>query len=369
MTGTAPGTKSCRPRRKDPPATTCRFRVEIGEDFCPVLMPGEVAFRWQREARVELVGRTRVLGMRLGSIHYAFGSEIEDQIRDALRKALRYQRDAIPCAPVRAELAEIWRPHSFPVEIPGMARLHVNLEPRALGVSDLLVEEDGLRMVARLDARAEVSDSPAGDADSIGLPSNSGASAEAGRIDLAVPLSLGYDTIRSAAMAALGGQPLVLETEAGEILVEVADLDIYPSGDRLAIGADFSAEMPRRLFDTGGTLWLTARPVISEGGAGIALRDIEVTRQLDSTLWSLATAAFEAQIRAVLAQAAVIDLGDQGAAAIKAAAAAVGSRGGVYLDLRTRDLVLEEITISADRLVVEAIYVAELETTARRVDF
>ena len=345
--------------------------VEIGEDFCPALVPGKVAFHWQREARVELVGRTRVFGMRVGPIHYAFGHQIEDQIRDALARALRDQRDAIPCAPVHAELAEIWRPHSFPVDIPGMARLHVNLEPRALGVSDLLVEEDGLRMVAQLDARAEVSDSPADD-DPIDFPSNSGASAEEGRIDLAVPLSLGYGTIRSAAMTALGNSPLVLETEAGEIVVEVANLDIYPSGDRLAVGIDFSAEMPRRLFDAGGTLWLTARPVISEDGAGIALRDIEVTRQLDSAVWSLATAAFEDRIRAALAQAAVIDLGDQRAAAIaaiEAAAAEAGSRGGLDLDLRTRNLALEEITIAADRLVVEAIYAAKLEATARRIDF
>ena len=253
-----------------------------------------------------------------------------------------------------------------------MARLHVNLEPRALGVSDLLVEEDGLRMVAQLDARAEVSDGPAGDADTIDLPRNSGAMTEPGRVDLAVPLSLGYDTIRSAALAALGDAPLVLETDAGEIVIEVADLDIYPSGDRLAFGLDFSVEMPRRLFDTGGTLWLTARPVISEDGAGIAFRDIEVTRQLDSRLWSLATAAFEDRIRAALAQAAVIDLGDRRAAAISAIEAAAneaGSRGGVDLDLRTRDLSLEEITIAADRLVIEAVYAADLEATARRIDF
>jgi hypothetical protein len=173
-------------------------------------------------------------------------------------------------------------------------------------------------------------------------------------------------------MTALGNSPLVLETEAGEIVVEVANLDIYPSGDRLAVGIDFSAEMPRRLFDAGGTLWLTARPVLSEDGAGIALRNIDVTRQLDSAVWSLATAAFEGRIRAALAQAAVIDLGDQRAAAIEAieaAAAEAGSRGGVDLDLRTRDLALEGITIAADRLVVEAIYAADLEATARRIDF
>ena len=351
---------------------TASAGLEIGKDFCPRIVPGDVSLEWDREARVEVIGRNRAFGASFGPFYYAFGGDIEGPVEDALETELAKQRDAIPCDPVRAALQDLWSARTVPVEIEAVPDLAVQITPTSLSASDLLVQASGLRFLVQLGFDTLVTDRPGPAQDPGDLPVNGGLAARSGEIDLAVPLALTYPAIRSAALNALGSGPLTVTTDAGEVVLDDLDVEVYPSGERIAIGIDFSADLPRRLFDASGTLWLTAAPVVTETGDGVLFEDIQVTRQTDSALWNVLSAAFEQRLRSELEKTARLDLSaqrDQAMESIAAALSSAGQDGGVDLDLVDADLRLDSISAGSEALIVVALYTAGVETTLVDIDF
>ena len=260
--------------------------LSFDERFCPVVTPGSVSFAWTNEGRVQLIGRNsfRILGIEfsVGPWNLEVGRHMNGPIRDALKKALVDASGSIPCEPFRDELAKAWRNYSFPLNVEGMPTMFVNVDPTALSTSGLIVEGDGVRLVARMVANVVVEASKGSEAPKGELPVNVPVDADQGHLSLSVPLKLPYGVITSAAMKAIGGKP----QDIGGTKVVVEDLEMYPSVDKIAVGIKFSADLPWRLFDAKGIVWVTARPVVEEDGKVVRLEGVE---------WSVSAGAIRAQ--------------------------------------------------------------------------
>lgn len=302
----------------------------------PVLDPGEIAFAWDNEAEIEILGNSRFFD----AWRLPVGRHLNGPIRDRLTEAFREQGRAIPCELVRAELLRVWRSYAFPIEMEGLPTLYANVEPTDLSVAGLDIRDEGVRILAGMEAKVVVSDVKGPEGALPSTPANTALQNREGQINLAVPLALTYGTIREEALAALGSEPQVIATPAGEVSVIVKDLEVYPSGERIALGVSFSADLPGNPFDTQGVLWLSARPIVDAEGRQVRLEEIAMTRQLESPLWGALTAAFEEEIEAELARAVTYDLTADIARATQAieAAAAQASVEGVRFTLGKPDL-------------------------------
>ncbi|MCO5146318.1 MAG: DUF4403 family protein [Aquamicrobium sp.] len=336
--------------------------LSLDERFCPVLTPGEVSFHWTNEGRIQLVGRTGFsilgIGFSVGPWNLEVGRHANGPIREALRKALADAGRAIPCDPVRQELAKAWRHYAFPLAIDGMPTLFVNVEPTGLGTSGLLAEDAGVRLAARMTAKAVV-ETGKGSEETMGeLPVHETVSTEQGELSLAVPLKVPYRLLKAEAMKELAGKTLT----SGDARFEVHDLDIYPSGDRLAVGVAFSTDIPWRIFDAKGMVWVTARPVVEGDGKIVRLEDVEVSRQVDSALWSVLTAAFRDVIHDQLEAAARYDLSpdaDRAVAGITEAVSDPARTGGVRFQLEHADIGVGRIVAEEEALAVEGLLKAK----------
>jgi len=344
--------------------------LSLDERFCPVLTPGEVSFHWTNEGRIQLIGHTgfRILGIGfdVGPWNLDVGRHANGPIRDALRKALADAGSSIPCEPIRQELAKAWRHYAFPLAIADMPPLYVNVEPTALGTSGLMAEDAGVRLVARMAAKAVVA-AEKGSEEAMGeLPVHETVSADRGELSLAVPLKVPYSLLKAEAMRELAGKTLT----SGDARFAIHDLDIYPNGDRLAVGVAFSADIPWRVFDARGTVWVTARPVIEGDGKIVRLEDVEVSRQVDNGLWTVLTLAFRDVIHDRLEAAARYDLSpdaDRAVAALTEAVSDPARTGGVRFQLDHADIAVGRIVAEDEALAVEGLVKAQWDAVLEEI--
>ncbi len=340
--------------------------LSLDADFCPVVAPGETSFGWQNEGRVELVGRSSFKifgsGFDVGPWNLDVGRHFNGQIRDALRGALANAGSALPCDEVRGELRKGWRNYSIPIEVKGSPPLFVNVEPTAFGTSEMLVEDGRVRLVARMAAKAVVATEKGSEEPKAELPPNEAVPTGPGKVELAVPLKLSYAELQTAAMKLLGKGPLIVPTPTGDVATSVHGVEVYPSGDRLAVGVRFSAHLPWHLSDANGTIWTSAKPVVEAGGKVVRLENVVVTRQIDNALWDVLTVALKDVIDAQVEKAARIDLAPaipKIAAAVQAAVADPKKTGGVRIRVTNTDAGLGRVVVEQKVLSVEAVVTAE----------
>ncbi|MGV2125515.1 DUF4403 family protein [Agrobacterium vitis] len=335
--------------------------LALDPHFCPVVIPGDVSFGWENEGRVEMIGRSdiKLFGIKFGSFgpwNLEIGRHFNGEIRDALRNALTNATNAIPCDKIQAELKEIWRNYAVPVSIENAPPLFINIEPNALGTSGVIAEDASVRVVARIAANVNVSTIKGSEDLKPDLPVHTEVMSDDGSLDVAIPLRMPYDVMRSQALKAIGDAPFSVRSDAGEISVKVDDLEIFPSNENLAVGVHFSADLPWHLFDASGVVWITGKPVVEDNGKVVRLENLKVTRQIDNSLWELLSVAFQDVLHAKITEAAIYNLTPLADTAIKNVREAISDpskTGNVHFELLEADISLGEIVPEEDVLNVE----------------
>lgn len=336
--------------------------AKLDERFCPVLTANDPEFAWTKEARIEAVGRTRVFNLfDIGPLYLDVGRHFNGPIREALRKAAQEAAHAIPCDPVRAEIAKLWQRYSVPVALQGQPTVYINAIPEKVGSSGLLSEDTGVRIVLMVSGKAALETS-AGPTTSLGdLPAHVHLDPQPGRLSLSVPVRVEYTKMVEAIKSALATREFASETSAGKMTVRLKDIEIFPSGKRLAVGVQFSADAPTSIFDTTGTAWLVARPVIGADGKSIGLTDVAVHRKVDNAAIQFLTAVFDEQINGAIAGAAKYDLrkDEQGAVeALQRAIADPTKTGGVKLTVTEPSVQFGRIAVEEGALSAEGLFKA-----------
>src|SRR5205085_2838565 len=134
--------------------------VRVGKDFCPRIEQGEAHFAWGTPPDIELVGHSCLeIGRNqvcVGPWKFPAGKMMTGQINHALQGQVDEINKKIPCDQIRNQLQQVWKTWSFPVPITNPPT-YVALQPKALSVPGVIATDDGIRLIARLDATTAVS--------------------------------------------------------------------------------------------------------------------------------------------------------------------------------------------------------------------
>jgi len=315
--------------------------VDLDPTWCPVIN-ASASFNWTSDPRVEIVG----------SVWVTVRDQVEGPLRGELNKVPDRIRAAIPCATVQTEIRRAWRAYSIPVDVGQGQTLHIRLDPTSVGFSGITVAPDHIRIGIALRATTSVATTAGSEDAKADLPPLVRVPDEPGRISLAVPVRAGYNALRSALLREISGKTYTTATPAGLVTASILDLSIYPTDNgRVAVGATFTADVPGRVFDVGGRVFLTARPVVEE--QTLRLTDIAFTRALDNSIWNVASAVFEREIRDAIERGGRVDLAPltrQAADAVTAATSDPAKTGGVALRISNLTVTVEQVVPEADNL-------------------
>lgn len=273
---------------------------KVEGDWCPRLNISP-SYRWTRSPTVEIVS-----GVNVG-----ISGQVEDPLNKKFPDLVKAVTDSIDCAQIKAKMAEIYGTRTFPVELTPSQKLYVNVEPTDIGLSNLQVDATAIRLSALLNAKVEVSGQPL-HAALIPLPplKKLGAGTTP-RMNVAVPLRAPYSAMKSVAKEYLVGKTFEQDTRAGKVKLKVGDVTVYPAaGGKVAAGIDFDADMPGKVLNTKGIVYVTGVPTV-QGQQVVSLKDVGFTRVLDNDLWILLSVLLESQIKTQIESKLRYDMGPE----------------------------------------------------------
>lgn len=250
----------------------------ITADLQPTLTPeGRLSARiklnydWQREPAVSVLGQP----IRLTE-------KADAKLAPLLAKAEAELPRRLAALPVRAELEKLWQ-QGFTVQSINRRNpaAWLRLTPQSLAFAGARVEDDQLRIDARLGARAEVVLGTMPKAPGLTpLPAiTTPTSNAAGGLVLNIAVLADPATLQPAidkALAKVAARGVEVP-DVGRVRVRFGRSTLYTTPDgKLALGLDISARGPRQLLDTRGRLWLTARPETGTSDERLRIRDLDL---------------------------------------------------------------------------------------------
>jgi hypothetical protein len=331
-----------------------RVTADLDSNWCPRLT-AEGDFRWTDRAQLEIVDGTWI------DIDQPAGFELRRRIDQGIAAL----DGLVTCGMVRDAIAPEWRETSLALPEAGeLAHLHIR--PTGAGFSGIEYGADAISAALQIDAVTELRTGPPPAPRALDLPPLERIDTTANRVDVNLPVRLGYDQLTAELNRQLSGRTFTGDTPAGEARVTVEEVTLYPSGDRLAAGLRFTASHDARMLGTSGWAYLAARPVIADDGRTIRLEDVALTRQLDNELWSLLSSVFNDQIAARIARDAVFPLDApiaEATAELREALADLEARTGVRVTLADPDIALTALVPAAEALEAVARFRTQAEVT------
>jgi hypothetical protein len=326
----------------------------LGEDWCPKLHVA-VRYRWTSDPRVEIVS----------GVNVTVKGEVEKAINDKLPDLVAAARDAIDCARLKAEVAKVYGSRTFPVDIPNVGKVHVNVTPTNIAFSGLSVTPSDVSAAIAMTATVDVSGTPLKPA-LLPLPKLSTIKAEPPVMSVALTIRAPYSLLTKAVTAAVVGKTFEQEAPAGKAKVKVDGVEVYPSNGKIVVGVDVDADMPRGVPNAKGKIYLLATPKV-EGGTRISLPDASYAAVLDSAFWAAASAIFEGPIRKAVRDAAVVDLSGDVLRAREAIAKALADPAltpGLKVSVNNVDMKLGRLAVADNEFAAEGLFSAALTVAA-----
>lgn len=309
-------------------ALNVRARVTVGvnPDWSPAvtIVP---ELEWTDGPKIEIADRAWV--------------DIRSHVEAAMVKQLDAMADkiraGIPIDFIKHQAEKVWKVYSLPISFPPAPDTWAHLAPVAIGTSGPIVENDELRLSLLLKARTEISTNATPSFSASGLPALTKTDAKPGELNLAVFVRADYKALRRFLLAEVGNKAFETTVAGETTAITIKNISIYSSGDRIAMGLVFKVHVGPSLFDVGGEVFLTGKPIVDQNGTTVRLVDVGFTRRLDNPLWSVASLIFEDQIRKAIEDRAVVDFSSEitkQASGINRGLTEASEKGGIKVSIR-----------------------------------
>jgi len=332
--------------------------VRVGKDFCPRIEQGQAHFAWGTPPDIELVGHSCLeIGHNqvcVGPWKFPAGKMMTSQINHALQGQVDAINKKIPCDRIRNQLQQVWKAWSFPVPITNPPT-YVALQPKTLSLPGVIATDDGIRLIARLDATTAVSANKPPNLQPTPLPENNPINGPTGRFSLAVPLPIPYSVLGAAGAQRLNGKPI----KAGGMAITPLGVEIFPSNNKFAIGVTFRADVRGPMRGKTGTVWFTAAPTIDNNGHAVRLGNLTMTNKTKSRLWRAVAAPVNGELTNAIGASYGYDFSwllRDAKSKLEQAIADPKNTANVKINLANDDLHLGRTAMLPDNFVVEGLF-------------
>jgi len=177
-------------------------------------------------------------------------------------------------------------------------------------------------------------------------------------------LRANYTQLQQVVEPKLVGKTYTSETIAGKVSVTIQSVALNSNPDGLTVSLGFTAKLPGKRNDTNGTLHLMAMPTVDVENQKLILKNIRMTKILDSTLWNVLSSVFEGQIIEAIERNAEIDYSERLAAfatKVKTQLEDPSRMNGAIFTVKQFNVELLDIIPESTSLAAQARVIADLE--------
>ncbi|MEL6344859.1 MAG: DUF4403 family protein [Myxococcota bacterium] len=237
--------------------------IAVGEDWAMV-PKATVSVSWTEEPVA-----------RLGKLSFDITKRVEAELDRKLPQITQNVEQKVSRKDnIHARISEAWQQLSTPRSLPADEDTWLAITPEAMFVTSPRARGEGLHLTAGMIGRIRtgIGDLPA--PHTAPLPPNRPPPPGAKGLNLNLEVSLPWDALSTKATEKAQEQSWPVEiagAEAGRLVLRSAE--VYPSGDSIAIGLDYTATSA--VWETEGTLWLTGQPSLDAEARVVHIKDFD----------------------------------------------------------------------------------------------
>jgi len=263
--------------------------------------------------------------------------------------------------PLRADLARAWAGLGQPLPLSADPPLWLRVHPSSLYVQDPVASGGAITLAFSATGAMEVvlGEAPAA-AEAPPLPPRGQPPADR-RTRLTLPLRLEWGALVAGAEPQVEGRTETIQlTDGSEATATIVDLiDIYPSGESLAVGVDVAIATP--VGDVAARAWLLGRPELE--GHTLRLRDFDFSAESDAAWIDALGSASQSVVVEQLSELLVFPLEPElqrVRAQVNANLSGASPRDGVVVNGAVESLELSGLGLGEDALLLNVELVARL---------
>ncbi len=270
--------------------------ISIATNWCPTIN-STVSYEWISDPKIRLIG-----GIRLN-----LRKSVDKALQRKLSTLQSKLSKLIDCDKFRQTVSEQWRIHTLDVAMKKNEDSKLRITPISAAVSDVGIESDHIGIAFELAAAVQLVQTtlPATE-DVRRLPDLTPYTQTPGTVEFSLLLEIPYQQLKDTLSPKVIGKTY---SSGDSNSLTITSIDLYPSGQLLAIDIGFQASALSEIFTTKGHIYITARPVADPVNNTLHLTDLAFTRSIDSSLVSALTTIMRQQLLTSLVDASTIDLG------------------------------------------------------------
>lgn len=321
-------------------------KAEIGGDWNPTATV-DADYTWNDRIGVD------VLGFRI-----TFASKVDPKIREAIESFKAKIPALLAKVDVRAMAERGWRAAHAVVQVGSAPDIWLRIAPRSVGFDGLRIEGRNLTTNIMLtgDAATFVGERPAA-AEPLPLPALQKSLPGPG-FAFSVPVTVDFPALAALAEKALkvGTRRDIEVPKVGKVAVTFRTVTVHQTAARrLAVGVTLDADAPSALFDTRGTIWLTAAVTFDNQRKRVSLAEFDIFSSTDNAPVDLLAAILRTDpVNAILRESLEYDFTALHAAALAKAGKAMTRQlsADAYVVGSVRSLDAERMVVGPDALVL-----------------
>lgn len=277
--------------------------LQMGENWCPAIH-ADVSYQWTTAPTL----------VYPGGLDFTLESVVNDALDKQLATVETRINETIDCDTFKRQLNGYWRSYTFALDIPSSEQdantqqLHLNIVPSDFAFSGLQTEESSLGVSFALGATTVVQSEPQPVQDLV-LPALRHVPFEQSRTDFDLILRASYAQLEQLTRPRLIDKTYSTESAAGLASVTITSFQLSGNVQDVTVALGFTAILPGSRKPANGIVYLQASPTVNADTETLILKNIRLSRVLDSTLWNLVSRVFEGQIIKQLERYSELELG------------------------------------------------------------
>ncbi len=226
-----------------------------------------------------------MLGQRI-----TFSSKVDPKLKDAIEQFQRSIPAQIEAIGLKELLSKAWTKGFSAIQLSENPAAWLRFTPVSVGYSGYEVSDGAIRLSLMANGVTETFVGPKpSDPKPTPLPKLTRNLPPAG-FQFYLPALANYNTLEEAARKALriGEEQTFDVPNVGKVKVTFNDVTIYQTTNgALAIGVEMNADPPNEFFDTNGTIWLSAVPIIDNAKRIASVDDLRIATKTDNGAFNL----------------------------------------------------------------------------------
>lgn len=279
---------------------SAQLQLDINNDWTPTAKVHFETPHWNSPPSIKALGTS-----------ITFQKKANEAILRAAEKVPQKIQAAVEKFNLKDKVARAWKVYQFPLASNALQDQAVaTLIPKDVYFSGIHYQPERLQFAVKLGMFASVNIGKTLPFAAAALP-NIKTLKRTPKFMLTVPVISEYFTLQSMLIKALGDSPIDIDTPNGVARVAVRQVNLFPTKQGLAIGVNFKADVPHRLFDISGEIFLIAKPELDRKRQRIRLRQVHIYKKLDSDILDTLSTLFGDEIAHTIEAKAEYDLSDK----------------------------------------------------------